>query len=408
MTETANATALAANVMHFARLLRRAGVPIGPAEAIAAQNALTRIDIGNRTEARTALRTTMIHRREHRDVFDQAFNLFWRDPTAAEQAAAMALLDAQKDKKLERPPPASRRVAEAFAPKRDPKATTEDEPPVQDAVLTVSDQDRLQQMDFEAMSADEINNAKREIRRLVLPMDLRRTRRRRADPSGHTVDLRRTLRENLRQGGEILSIARSRPVTRPPPLVVFCDISGSMGRYAQILLHFLHAVTNDRDRVHVFLFGTRLTNITRQLRHRDPEVAFQMISHVVPDWSGGTRIGEAVAAFNHLWARRVLGQGAVVLLITDGLDRDGAVGLSEAMDRLHRSCSRLIWLNPLLRWSGFEPKSMGIRAMLPHVDEFRPVHNLASLRTLVDLLSRPAPPRSGSAGFGYKTERMVT
>ena len=195
-----------------------------------------------------------------------------------------------------------------------------------------------------------------------------------------------------------MTIARSRRVTRPPPLVVLCDISGSMARYAQILLHFLHAVTNDRDRVHVFLFGTRLSNVTRQLRARDPEVAFQMVAHAVPDWSGGTRIGEALASFNHLWAKRVLGQGAVVLLITDGLDRDGAHGLAENMDRLHRSCTRLIWLNPLLRWSGFEPKSQGIRAMLPHVDEFRPVHNLASLRGLIDLLSRPAPLKPGSGG----------
>ncbi len=155
------------------------------------------------------------------------------------------------------------------------------------------------------------------------------------------------------------------------------------------------AVTNDRDRVSVFLFGTRLSNVTRQLRARDPEVAFQMVAHAVPDWSGGTRIGEALATFNHNWAKRVLGQGAIVLLITDGLDRDGAHGLAENMDRLHRSCRRLVWLNPLLRWSGFEPKSQGIRAMLPHVDEFRPVHNLASLRALVDLLSRPMAAPSG-------------
>jgi uncharacterized protein with von Willebrand factor type A (vWA) domain len=312
----------------------------------------------------------------------------------------MALLEAQKEKKLERPPPTSRRVAEAFTNPHSPKPKPQDEPPVQDAVLTVSDQERLQQMDFEAMSAAEIEEAKREIRRLTLPLDQRRTRRLRPDPLGPVTDLKRTIRSSLRQGGEILTIARNRKQTRTPPLVVLCDISGSMARYAQILLHFLHAVTNDRDRVSVFLFGTRLTNITRQLRHRDAEVAFQMISHVVPDWSGGTRIGEAIASFNRLWARRVLGQGAVVLLITDGLDREGAAGLSEAMDRLHRSCRRLIWLNPLLRWSGFEPKSQGIRAMLPHVDEFRPVHNLASLRALVDLLSRPAPPRATPAGFG--------
>ena len=387
---------LAANVMHFARLLRRAGLPVGPAETLAGQQALSLVDLGSRSEARTALRTAMLHRHEHQDVFDQAFNLFWRDPTAAEQAVAMALLDAQKETKRDRAPPGSRRVAEAMARPRETKPR-DDEPPVQDAVLTVSDRERLQRMDFEAMSAAEIAEAKREIRRLVLPLDLRRTRRLRADPQGPVTDLRRTIRQSLRQGGEILTIARNRQLTRPPPLVMLCDISGSMSRYAQILLHFLHAVTNDRDRVHAFLFGTRLSNVTRQLRHRDAEVAFQMVAHVVPDWSGGTRIGEALATFNRLWARRVLAQGAVVLLITDGLDRDGARGLAENMDRLHRSCRRLIWLNPLLRWEGFEPRSQGIRAMLPHVDDFRPVHNLASLRALVDLLSRPVPPRASLA-----------
>ena len=401
------APTLAANVMHFARLLRRAGLPVGSAETLAGQQALSLVDIGSRIEARTALRAAMIHRHEHQDVFDQAFNLFWRDPTAAEQAVAMALLEAQKEKRQERPPPGSRRVAEAMAQRREARPRIEDEPPVMDAVLTVSDQERLQRMDFEAMSAEEIAEAKREIRRLALPLDLRRTRRLRADPLGPVTDLRRTIRQSLRQGGEILSIARERRVRRPPPLVALCDISGSMSRYAQILLHFLHAVTNDRDRVHVFLFGTRLSNVTRQLRHRDAEVAFQMVSHVVPDWSGGTRIGEALEAFNRFWARRVLAQGAIVLLITDGLDRDGARGLAENMDRLHRSCRRLIWLNPLLRWAGFEPRSQGIRAMLPHVDDFRPVHNLASLRVLIDLLSRPVPRRAYLAAAG-NPERMTS
>ncbi len=398
---------LAANVMHFGRLLRRAGLPVGPAETLAGQQALSLVDISDRAETRTALRAAMIHRHEHQDVFDQAFNLFWRDPTAAEQAVAMALLEAQKEKRHERPPPGSRRVAEAMAQPRQGKPRVEEEPPVTDAVLTVSDQERLQRMDFEAMSAEEIAEAKREIRRLALPLDLRRTRRLRADPLGPVTDLRRTIRQSLRHGGEMLTIARERQVTRPPPLVVLCDISGSMSRYAQILLHFLHAMTNDRDRVNVFLFGTRLSNVTRQLRHRDPEAAFQMVSHVVPDWSGGTRIGEALEAFNRFWARRVLAQGAIVLLITDGLDRDGARGLAENMDRLHRSCRRLIWLNPLLRWAGFEPKSQGIRAMLPHVDDFRPVHNLASLSALIDLLSRPAPPRAYLAAGG-KPERMAS
>jgi uncharacterized protein with von Willebrand factor type A (vWA) domain len=393
---------IGANVMHFARLLRRAGLPVGPAETLAAQQALSLVDLGDKTEARTALRTAMIHRHEHAEVFDHAFNLFWRDPTAAEQGAAMALMEAQKDKRQERPPPAARRMAEAMAPKREHRPPVPDEQPHLDAAMTVSERERLANMDFEAMSAAEIENAKQEIRRLRLPLDLRRTRRLRPDRHGPAADLRRTIRTSLRQGGEILEIARNRQVTRPPPLVVLCDISGSMARYAQILLHFLHAVTNDRDRVHVFLFGTRLSNITRQLKHRDPEVAFQMVAGIVPDWSGGTRIGEALESFNRLWARRVLGQGAVVLLITDGLDRDGAHGLAENMDRLHRSCRRLIWLNPLLRWAGFEPKSQGIRAMLPYVDEFRPVHNLASLRTLIDLLSRPAPLRgAGDVGRNW-------
>ena len=261
-------TRLAANVMHFARLLRRAGLPIGPSESIAALRALLLVDLGDKLQARTALRATMIHRHEHEEVFDHAFALFWRDPTAAQQAAAMALMEAGKEKPQDRPPPASRRVAEAFAPPREARSKPAEEPPEVDAVLTVSAQERLQRMDFEAMGAAEIAHAKAEIRKLVLPLDLRPTRRQRPDPLGPRFDLRRTIQENRRYG-DILRIARSRRQTRPPPLVVLCDISGSMARYAQILLHFLHAVTNDRDRVHVFLFGTRLTNITRQLRAAD-------------------------------------------------------------------------------------------------------------------------------------------
>jgi uncharacterized protein with von Willebrand factor type A (vWA) domain len=387
LPEAAGGGALPANLIAFGRLLRRAGLPLGPAEIMAGAAALECVAIGQKAETRAALRATMVHRREHFLLFDQAFELFWRDPEAGRHAAAMALLDGFKEPP--KPPPASRRLAEAMRgdrpnppPPREPEERDE-----LDITFTVSDRERLQQMDFEAMSAEEIAAAKAEIRKLVLPLDARPTRRFRADPAGPLADLRLTVRQSLRSGGEILDIARRRRVTRTPPLVVLCDISGSMARYAQILLHFIHAVTNDRDRVHAFLFGTRLTNVTRQLRHRDPEAAFEMVSHAVPDWSGGTRIGESLEGFNRLWARRVLGQGAVVLLITDGLDREGARGLAEATDRLRRSCRRLVWLNPLLRFEGFQPKSQGIRAMLPHVDEFRPVHNLASLRELVAALS---------------------
>ncbi len=378
-----------ANLMHFARLLRRAGLPVGPADVIAATQALTLVRVDSRIQVRAALRTTMVHRHEHADLFDQAFQLFWRD------SAAVALREAEGRQPLPKAAaPGDRRLAEAMAAGRERQQQDSDAPHETTAALAVSARERLQTMDFEAMSADQISQARAEIRGLRLPLDLRRTRRRRPDPHGAQADLRATLRASLRQGGEIFEIACRRRVTRPPPLVALCDISGSMARYARILLHFLHAVANDREHVSTFLFGTRLSNITRQLRHRDPEVAFQMVTHAVPDWSGGTRIGEALERFNRDWSRRVLGQGAVVLLVTDGLDREGAAGLAENMERLHKSCSRLVWLNPLLRWDGFAPKSQGIRAMLPHVDEFRTVHNLASLRTLVDALSRPVPPRA--------------
>ena len=382
--------ALGANIVHFAALLRRAGLPVGPDSVIAAGQALGLLGIEDRGEVRTALRALMVQRHEQQDVFDQAFELFWRDPTAANQAAMLAMLDGKKPQDDHRPTPGSRRVAEAMASPREQRPR-EERPPELDATMTVSEREQLQSMDFEQMSAAQIARAKAEITRLALPLDRQKTRRWRRDPAGARIDLAATLRLSLRRGGEIMDLSRKRRIVRPPPLVVLCDISGSMSRYAQVLLHFLHAVANSRDRVHVFLFGTRLSNITRQLRHRDAEVAFQMVAAAVPDWSGGTRIGESVALFNRRWAKRVLGQGAVVLLMTDGLDRDGAEGLSEAMDRLHRSSRRLIWLNPLLRWQGFQPKSQGIRAMLPHVDEFRTIHNLDSLRSLIDLLSRPAP-----------------
>lgn len=389
--------AMGNNLVAFGRLLRRAGLPIGPAELLAGAAALEAIEIGDKAQFHAALRATMVHKHEHFFLFDHAFSLFWRDPEAGAHAAAMALMDGMKEQP--KPSPASRRMAEAMQGDRPKPPKPPEEPPEDrvDMTFTVSERERLQTMDFEAMSAAELNAAKKEIRRLVLPLDARPTRRFRPDHAGPYTDLRATIREGLRTGGEIMDIARRRRVVRPPPLVALCDISGSMARYAQILVHFLHAVANDRDRVHTFLFGTRLTNVTRQLKYRDAEVAFEMVAHAVPDWSGGTRIGESLELFNKAWSRRVLGQGAVVLLITDGLDREGAKGLAEATDRLRKSCRRLIWLNPLLRYAGFQPKSQGIRAMLPHVDEFRPVHNLASLRDLVAVLSDPRAGRMGSA-----------
>jgi uncharacterized protein with von Willebrand factor type A (vWA) domain len=380
--------------MHFARLLRRAGLPVGPAETIAATTALTFIDIG---AFQAALRAVMVHRHEHADLFDAAFAMYWRNPDAAKFAAALAALDGLRAPEEERAPPGARRLAEAMRATKNNLPPPETAPQTIDAVLTFSEAEKLNMMDFESMTATDVSRAKTEITKLHLPLDEHRTRRFRPSAIGRRTDLRATIRRSLATGGEILAISRATPKIKPPPLVVLCDISGSMSRYAEIMLHFVHALANDRDHVTAFLFGTRLSNISRQLKNRDPETAFAAIAAQVPDWSGGTRIGEAIAAFNNQWSRRVLGQGAVVLLLTDGLDREGAKGLAAAMERLHRSSRRLIWLNPLLRWEGFSPKTQGARAMLPHVDEFRPVHNLASLKSLITSLSSPPPPRGAAS-----------
>ena len=211
------------------------------------------------------------------------------------------------------------------------------------------------------MTVEELAQAKKLIAGLRLPIPEVRTRRLQPDPHGHRIDLRSTLRASARGSADLIPLQRRSPQRRHPPLVVLCDISGSMSRYSRMFLHFVHAITNDRDRVHTFLFGTRLTNITRHLRHRDVDVALSAVSQAVADWSGGTRIGASLATFNLRWSRRVLGQNAVVLLISDGLDRDGGADLSQAMDRLHRSCRKLIWLNPLLRYDDFRPLATGVR-----------------------------------------------
>ena len=251
----------------------------------------------------------------------------------------------------------------------------------------MSDREVLQGKDFALMSAAEIARAKEAIARMALSLDEVRTRRLAPDRHGHALDMRRTLRASMKAGGALIDLRYRGPKTRLPPIVALLDISGSMGEYTRLFLHFLHAVTDARKRVHSFLFGTRLTNVTRALRAKDPDEALAAVSLSVADWSGGTRIATSLHAFNKQWARRVLTQGAIVLLITDGLERDPDDRLAFEIDRLHRSCRRLIWLNPLLRFEGFAPKARGVQAMLPHVDEFRPVHNLRSIEELCRALS---------------------
>ncbi|NUB24620.1 vWA domain-containing protein [Azospirillum brasilense] len=386
---------LAINLMHFARALRAAGLPVGPGKLLQAVEAVEVVGIGNRADFYWALHAVFVNRRDQREVFDQAFHVFWRNPDILKRMMGM-MLPTIRTESLDTQDPLSRRVADALrgtAPEAEGPEKSEIEV---DASFTVSAQERLQEKDFEKMSAAEMAEAKRMLARIALPVAEVTTRRHRPDPRGPRVDPRATLRRMLRSGGDLADLARRSRRTRPPPLVVLCDISGSMTRYSRMLLHFMHALSNDRDRVHSFVFGTRLTNITRHLRHKDVDVALDAVSAAVADWSGGTRIGTALHAFNRTWARRVLGQGAVVLLITDGLDRDAGEGLAAEAERLHKSCRRLVWLNPLLRWEGFAPKSSGIRALLPHVDDFRPVHNLNSLAGLADALNRDGPRRAES------------
>ncbi len=376
---------LAANMMHFARVLRSAGLPVGPGQVLDALGAVAAVGIGRREDFYWALNAVFVTRRDQRELFDQAFHVFWRNLRLLERVMGLVLPQLRLARAAEDMEEVSRRLAEALAG-ADAKGADREADVVTDAAMTWSERESLQRIDFEKMSAAEMEAAKRAVAAMRLPVLNVPTRRFRPDPTGWRVDMRATLRASLRGGGAAIPLRYRRRRRRPPPLVILCDISGSMARYSRMLLHFLHAVTNDQNRVSTFLFGTRLTNITRHLRHRDVDVALDRVADAVEDWSGGTRIGHCLGAFNRYWARRVLGQGAVVLLITDGLDRDAGEGLEQNMERLHKSCRRLVWLNPLLRFAGYEAKSQGARAMRPHVDELRTVHNLESLAHLATAL----------------------
>lgn len=378
------------NIVGFARALRAAGMPVGPGAVIDAMSALQVIDIGNRADVFATLEAIFVKRHEHALIFKQAFNLFFRPSEEWKHMLDSVPLPEQTRKT---PQAGARRVQEAMS---QPRMTETPQHQEQDLRLSVSDKEILQKKDFAQMSAAEISEALRAIDRMHLPQAELLTRRHRPDPHGLRLDLRRTLRASLRTGGDIIDIHRLGRIEKPAPIVALLDISGSMNEYTRLFLHFLHAIGDARKRVSVFLFGTRLTNVTRALRLRDPDEALASCSASVEDWAGGTRISASLHNFNKLWARRVLSQGAIVLLISDGLEREADSRLAFEMDRLHRSCRRLIWLNPLLRFGGFEAKAQGIKMMLPHVDEFRPVHNLSSIQELITTLSRPLPPHHRS------------
>ena len=382
------------NVMHFARLLRAAGMRVGSDRVIDCVRALEMAGAQQfplrRDDWYWTMSAVLLSRQEQRPIFDQAFRIFWRDPKLAERMMSLllphALGRAPKPEQQQ-----SQRLTDALFSQK--PESQESEKLELEARLTFSSREVLSRMDFDTMSAAELAEAKKMLAQLRLPLPLIRTRRKRISPQGKAIDLRATLRESLREGGEVIALVRAAPRTLHPPLVVLCDISGSMNPYSRMFLHFLHAITNDRDRVSVFVFGTRLTNITRQLRHRDVDVAMSRVAEAIKDWSGGTRIGASLREFNFKWGRRVLAQNACVLLVSDGLDREAGEGLAEEMERLAKSCRQLVWLNPLLRYEKFEARPAGVRAMLPHVDLFLPVHNLKSLVDLARTLSTPIKER---------------
>lgn len=385
------------NITHFARALRKAGLPVGPGRVIDAVRAVQAAGFSERRDFYYTLQACFVSRPEHRAVFDQVFRLYWRDPRYLEHMMSMMLPAIRGVAEERSPKSAEKRAAEALLDGVDRDLpdlpdTGEEETEIEiDASRTMSAQERLKTLDFEQMSTAEVAQAKRMLARLSLPVKPLQSRRTRADPRGRFPDWRRTMRDVMRAGGELRAFSQKTRRQRWPNLVVLCDISGSMSQYSRMVLHFLHAVANERGagwaKVHAFTFGTRLTNITRHLATRDVDAALAAAGAEAQDWEGGTRIGACLHAFNRDWSRRVLGTGAVVLLITDGLDRDDTELLSREVERLHLSARRLIWINPLLRWEGFAPRAAGIRAMLPHVDCFRAGHNIASLEALALAIS---------------------
>jgi uncharacterized protein with von Willebrand factor type A (vWA) domain len=380
---------LAENVMHFARVLRDAGMPVGTDRVLLSLDALCVAGIRSRADLRSVLAACLLSRGEQRPLFDQAFDLFWRDPDP--EGRMMRLLLPQVGQRAAPDLPSNRRLAAALFGDSAPRGEGAERIEL-DGALSYSERERLHKADFDTMSADEWAAAQRLVEQLPALLALRATRRTVASHRGRQLDLKAMLRNAARAGGEAAAPVWQRRTERREPLVVLIDISGSMSRYSRMFLHFVHALIGGRaaadHRVHAFVFATRLTHITRQLAARDPDHAIKAVTATVQDWSSGTRIAQCLHEFNFGWARRVLTNSPTVLLITDGLEQGDAGRLEIEAARLARSCRRLVWLNPLLRYSGFEPRAAGVRALLPHVSAHLPVHNLASLEELLALLSR--------------------
>jgi uncharacterized protein with von Willebrand factor type A (vWA) domain len=397
------------NLILFGRLLRGLGLDVNPGRMIDLVHALNYIEVGRKVDFYHAVRGLLVHRREDIPLFDEAFDAFWRKP--ADGWTTLDLRVMGERKRLRQPlftaPPLRQPPAMTLSEEDD--QPRDGEPPVVQVTLTYSAREALRYKDFAALTGEELDEIKHLIATLVWQLGERRTRRKQP---GHSLllDLRRTLRGNMQYGGEVIEWAYREPKVKPRPLVIIADISGSMERYARLLLHFIYSLTAGLHQpVESFVFSTRLTCITRQLHERDIDQAVREVARAVPDWSGGTRIGEALKTFNFDWGRRVLGRGAVALLISDGWDRGDADLLRMEMARLQRSCHRLIWLNPLLGSPEYEPLTRGMQTALPYIDDFLPIHNLASLEDLARRLSdldQRLPTRRQQVRVNYARSRV--
>ena len=391
---------LARHILSFTRTLRAAGMPVGPGHALDALEAVCCAGVARREDFHSALCAALVRSPAQRVLFDQAFYIHFRNPRLLERLLAVLLprlqLGATEDLM-----PLRRRLAQVLLPEQSGAERAQEVRTELDAFLTSSDQEVLRHKDFAEMSTQELAQAAALLRRSQLVLEDVSSRRWRRSASGRRIDLRGSLQRARKTGGELFTLVREQPRRRQPPLVLICDISGSMARYSRMFLIFAHALTHARDRVASFVFGTRLTNITPALRHGDPDEALVKVSASVSDWASGTRIGECLRQFNYAWSRRVLAQSGVVVLLSDGLEREPTPVLGTEMARLRRSCRRLIWLNPLLGYEGFEARAAGIRAMLPHVHVLRPGHAVQSLLDLgLALNERDAERRAMQAGRG--------
>ena len=376
------------NLVLFGRLLRALGMDINPGRMIDLVEALDYVEIGQKSDFYFTARSLFVHKREDIPLFDQAFDLFWQKPSEA--GVDFSFINQLSNKPPEDIiiPPQPKEIPPQDESESTSDQEEEDEQQLIEVTQTYSTREHIRQVDFGEMTASELKLVKQFMSELVWNIGQRRTRRKRAAIHGNMLDLRRTLRQNMRYGGELLEWPRRQLKIKPRPVIIIADISGSMEQYTKLLLHFVFGLAGSlNQKVESFVFSTRLTRITRQLRYKDLDSALAEVASEVTDWSGGTRIGESIKSFNFDWGRRVLGRGAVVLLISDGWDRGEPAILKEEMARLQRNVHRLIWLNPLLGSERYEPLTRGMQAALPSIDDFLPVHNLQSLEELAEHLA---------------------